>query len=279
MTVMKIYLSFDMEGCTGTAIRGQMGQDASVPEAFQRAKRLATDDVLAAIEGVLEVDPNAEILFNDGHSTNMNVFFEEFPGNVSVVLNSRELYDEVFGLDDSFDALICIGAHGHPLLSNAVLCHNWNVREVRFNGKSLTEACMNASLAGYYGVPLVAVSGDEATVNYIKGNISEKISGAIVKKGFGRYMAISLTPKRSKNLIREAVKDGLRRMNEISALTYDNPITVEIDYPDQSNAHAVHHFLGDELLSATKIRFVAENARDAYFGFLTRIKISTPRTY
>mgnify|MGYP001024860403 CR=1 FL=1 len=277
---MKVYLTFDMEGCTGTAIWGQMRPEAPLPpEVFSRAKRLATNDVLAAIEGILEVDPKAEILFNDGHATNMNVYFEEFPENVSAVINSREVFDEVFGLDASFDALIGVGIHGSPLIPDAVLCHNWNVREVKFNGKSLTEICLNASLAGYYGVPLVAMSGDEATVNYVKANISQKIAGAVVKKGFGRYIAISSTPSRTKGLIREAVKEGLKRRKEIPALTYKNPVTVEIEYPDQSNAQAVHHFLGDEMVTSTKIRFVADNAKDAYLGFLIRIKLSMPRTY
>lgn len=79
----------------------------------------------------------------------MNVFFEEFPENVTMVVNSAELFDEVPGLDESFDALICIGAHGHPTIADAVLCHVWDVRQVEFNGKSLTETGLDAALAGY----------------------------------------------------------------------------------------------------------------------------------
>jgi len=267
-----------MEGTTGTAYGAQMHADPSAPGAYHRAQRFSTDDVKAAIEGVLEVDPNAEIWFNDAHGRSMNVFFEEFPENVLAVVGSAETLDEVMGLDDSFDALICIGAHGNALTADAVLCHVWGVREVKFNGKSLSETGLDASLAGFYGLPLVAMSGDEASMKTIKENLSPKIAAAVVKKGIGRYSAISFNPKKTRKLIKEAVIDGLNRRNEIPPITYENPVTVEITYPDQFRAYANKFFLpNDERVSSTEIKFVAENAKCAYYGFLSRVKISSAR--
>lgn len=275
---MKVYISFDMEGTTGTAYRAQMGPDPMMPEAYPRAQRLATDDVKAAIDGVLQVDPDAEIWFNDGHSRSMNVFYEDFPENVLAVVGSAETMDEVMGLDESFDALICIGAHGHTLTADAVICHVWGVREVRFNGRPLSETGLNASLAGYYGVPLVAISGDAASVNAIRENLSSKIAAAIVKKGIGMYSAVSLNPKRTRRLIREAVVDGLKRRHEIPPVTYETPIAVEITYNTQYEAYTNELFMpGDERVSSTKVRFLADNAKDAYNGFFARFKISRPR--
>ena len=279
MVSMRIYVVFDMEGCTGVSISAQTGINPTAPMAYPRAQRMATDDVRAAIDGILQVDKNAEIMFNDAHAMNTNVFFEEFPENVSVVINSRELFDEVLGLDGSFDALVGIGVHGHPLMADAVLCHNWNVREVKFNGKTLTETCLDASLAGHYGIPLVAISGDEVTSKFIQGNISPKIAAAVVKKGIGQYNAISLTPRKAQRIIKEAVIDGLTRRKEIPPLTFKNPVTVEITYPTQFNAYALDHFIGDERISATQVRFVAKDAKEAYYGFLTRCKLSRPREF
>lgn len=275
---MKVYLTFDMEGTTGTAYRAQMHADPSAPGAYQRAQRFSTDDVKAAIDGILEVDPDAEIWFNDAHGRSMNVFFEEFPENVLAVVGSAETMDEVMGLDDSFDALVCIGAHGNALTVDAVLCHVWGVREVKFNGKSLSETGLDASLAGYFGVPLVAMSGDEASMKAIRENLSTKIAAAVVKKGIGMFSAVCVNPVKARKLIKEAVIDGLKRRNEISPVTYQNPVTVEINYPDQFRAYANKFFMpSDERVSSTKMRFVAENAKDAYYGFLARVKISGAR--
>jgi len=272
---LKVYISFDMEGVSGVA-GGMTGPNPLAPTAYPRGQRFSTDDVKAAINGVLEVDPNAEIWFNDAHGRSMNVFYEEFPEeNVKIVVNSGELLDEVLGLDDSFDALICIGSHGHPTLADAVLCHIWDVRQVEFNGKVLTETCLNAALAGYYGVPLVMISGDEKSLKYISENISPKIATAVVKKGIGRLAAVSFHPKKAQKIIKEAVIDGLKRRIEIPPLVFDDPITVDITYKDQNGAFNNKFFMpGDERIAGDKVRFVAHNAKEAYFGFLARDKLS-----
>jgi len=256
------------------------GPDPKAPMAYQRAMRFSTDDVRAAIDGILEVEPNAEIWFNDAHGYSMNVFFEEFPEkNVKIVVNSGELFDEVLGLDDSFNALICIGAHGHPTLADAVLCHVWDVRQVEFNKKVLTEVCLNAALAGYYNIPLVMISGDEVSVNYIKNNVSPRMATAIVKKGIGRLATVSLHPKLAQKLIKEAVIDGLNRRHEIFPFVFENPVTVDITYKDQNGAFNNMFFVPeDERISGDKVRFVAANAKEAYYGFLTRDKLSKQKS-
>jgi len=275
---MKVYVTFDMEGCSGIAYRAQIRPYPEMPEVYKRAQRFATDDVKAAVEGILEVDPDAEIWFNDGHMDNMNVLFEELPENVVAVVGSGESMDEVMGLDNSFDALVSIGAHGNTLTADAVLCHVWGVREVKFNGRSLSETGLNASLAGFYGVPLVAMSGDGASMNAIQKELSPKIATAVVKRGIGMYSAICIHPKKAQQRIKEAVIDGLRRRHEIPLVIYGNPITVEITFKDQYGAYATKLFSSnDEKVAATKIRFVAENAKEAYKQFFAKYKLSIAR--
>lgn len=272
---MKVYISFDMEGVSGIAGGGMTGPTPKTPSAYPRGQRFSTDDVKAAIEGVLEVDPEAEIWFNDAHGKSMNVYSEEFPENVKIVINSAELFDEVLGLDDSFDALICIGAHGNLTQADAVLGHIWDVRSVEFNGKSLTETCLNAALAGHYEVPLVMISGDEDSLEYIKNNISHELAAAPVKKGIGRYSAVSLHPRKAQKLIKAAVIDGLKRRHEIPPLEFERPITVDITYKDQGGAFNNVFFMpGDERIAGDKVRFVAADAKEAYYGFLARDKLS-----
>jgi len=272
---MKVYISFDMEGVSGIAGGGMTGPNPKTPSAYPRGQRFSTDDVKAAIDGVLEIDPDAEIWFNDAHGKSMNVYFEEFPENVKIVINSAELFDEALGIDESFDALICIGSHGHLIQEDGVLCHIWDVRELEFNGKSLTETGLNASLAGYYKVPLVMISGDEDSLEYISKNIGTGFATAPVKKGIGRYAAVSLHPKKAQKLIKEAVIDGLKRCHEISPFEFESPITVDITYKDQGGAFNNMFFLPqDERISGDKVRFIAADAKEAYYGFLTRDKLS-----
>jgi len=104
------------------------------------------------------------------------------------------------------------------------------------------------------------------------------VTFVVVKKGLGMYSAISLNPKRTQKLIKEAVFDGLKRRHEIPPVTFKNPVTVEITFQDQFRAYANKFFMsGDERISSTQIKFTADNAKDAYFGFLTRVKLSRAR--
>jgi len=275
---MKVYISFDMEGCSGIAYRAQVGHSESAPTAYPRAQRFSTDDVKAAVAGVLEVDPDAEIWFNDAHGRSMNVFFEELPENVVSVVGSAELMDEVLGIDESFDAYVCVGAHGNNMTQDAVLSHVWDVREVWFNSKPLTETGLNAALAGYYGVPLVAMSGDEASIAAIRKEVYDGIPAAVVKKGIGRYSAICLHPAKAQRLIREAVVAGLSKVDEIPPLRFKNPVMVDMIHHDHFNAYAHKFFVpSDERVSPVHTRFTASDAREAYYGFLARDKLSKAR--
>jgi len=251
------------------------GPNPRTPSAYPRGQRFSTDDVKAAIEGVLEVDPDAEIWFNDAHGRSMNVYFEEFPESVKIVINSAELFDEALGIDESFDALICIGSHGHLIQEDGVLSHIWDVRELEYNGKSITETGLNASLAGYHKVPLVMISGDEDSMEYISENIGTGFATASVKKGIGRYAAVSLHPKKAQKLIKAAVIDGLTRLHEIPPFEFETPISVDITYKDHGGAFNNMFFMPqDERISGDKVRFIAANAKEAYYGFLARDKLS-----
>jgi D-amino peptidase len=164
------------------------------------------------------------------------------------------------------------------MTQDAILSHVWDVREVKFNGKSLSETGLDASLAGFYGIPLVAISGDEVGILAIKSEVSDKIASAVVKKGMGRYSAACLSPKRTQRLIREAVVDGINRRKEIPPLEFFNPVTVDIIHHNHFNAYAHKFFVGeDERVSTIHTQFIAENAKEAYYGFLARDKLSKAR--
>jgi D-amino peptidase len=278
--MMKVYITFDMEGVSGV-VAGMTGPNPNSPAAYRRGQRFSTDDVAAAVNGILEVDPDAEIWFNDAHGRSMNVFYEEFPENVSIVANSAELFDEVLAIDGRFDAMIGIGEHANPETANGVLQHVWDVRTIKFNDVSLAEITLDAALAGYYKVPTVMVSGDEATCEYVKNVISPKIATVAVKRGIGKRSAVCLHPKKAQRLIKAAVIDGLKRRNEIPPLTFTNPVTVDITYKDGGGADTTSFFMQnypDERISADTVRFVAPNAKEAYFGFLARDKLGKPKS-
>ena len=198
-----------------------------------------------------------------------------------IVANSAELFDEVLALDETFDAMIGIGEHANPETANGVLQHVWDVRTIKFNDVSLAEITLDAALAGYYNIPTVMISGDDAVCQYAKRVISPNIATATVKWGIGKRSAVCLHPKKAQKLIKAAVIDGLKRRDEIPPFSFTNPVTVDITYKDGGGADTARFFLQnypDERISADTIRFIAPNAKEAYYGFLARDKLGKPKS-
>jgi len=160
-----------------------------------------------------------------------------------IVANSAELFDEVLALDGTFDVMIGIGEHANPEAKDGVLQHVWDVRTVKFNDVALTEISLNAALAGYYNIPTVMISGDDAICKYAKKVISPKMATVTVKWGIGKRSAVCLHPKKAQKLIKAAVIDGLKRRTEIAPLTFTNPITVDITYKDGGGADTTQFFM------------------------------------
>ena len=61
---MKVFIAVDMEGATGVVHNDQL-----MPEGcgYAAAQRYLTADVNAVINGILSVDPTADIVVGDGH--------------------------------------------------------------------------------------------------------------------------------------------------------------------------------------------------------------------
>jgi D-aminopeptidase len=125
------------------------------------------------------------------------------------------------------------------------------------------------------------VSGDDATVKYSKNVIAPNMATATVKYGIGKRSALCLHPKKAQKLIKAAVIDGLKRRDEIKPFTFTNPVTVDMTFKDGGGADTVKFFMQnypDERVSADTLRFVAADAKEAYFGFLARNKLGKPKS-
>ena len=90
------------------------------------------------------------------------------------------------------------------------------------------------------------------------------------KLGYGKTCAL-----------KAGVIDGLKRIHEIKPLIFSNPVTVDITYKDAGGADRTQFFMQnypDERISDDTIRFIAPNAKEAYYGFLARDKLGKPKS-
>ena len=88
------------------------------------------------------------------------------------------------GIDQSFDAVFCVGYHARAADGRGVLSHTFTgtdtLWDVRLNGEPASETRFNAALAGHYGVPVALITGDDVICDETRGWLPH-VETAVVK--------------------------------------------------------------------------------------------------
>jgi len=113
------------------------------------------------------------------------------------------------GIDESFDAVFFIGYHARAGVSYSIMDHTYTSRimDVKINGRKMSEAGINGRLAGYFGVPVVLVSGDQNAVKCVREELNDPV-GIQVKEAIGRNAAILYPMGRVKKIRLFAILSG-----------------------------------------------------------------------
>lgn len=254
---MKVYVSADIEGVTGTA---HWNEVTKIKPDYEKFADQMTKEVKAACEGANAAGAE-EILIKDAHSTARNINIEELPLNVKIIRGwSRHPYMMMQEIDDSFDAAIMIGYHSFAGSNGSPLAHTMdeeNINYIKINGEIASEFTINSYIAAYVGVPVVFVSGDELLCKHAE-NLSENIKTVSVKKGVGDSI-ISIHPtlaiQKIKTGVEESLKGNLTKYN----LILPKEFKVEISYIHHMSAYKASFYPGVTQISPTSVIFTSKD--------------------
>ena len=184
----RIYILTDLEGVSGVFKFGQTREKDS-PQNIQACEYFM-EDLSAVIRG-LRAGGATEILVVDGHG-NQCVIPHMMEAGVRYVTGVPRP-GAMWGLDSSFDGMVQFGAHAMMGTPDGVLCHTQSSRSENrywYNGIECGELVQCALIAGYYGVPTILVTGDEATCREAGHFFGETCVTVAVKDGIAREAAI-----------------------------------------------------------------------------------------
>ncbi len=125
------------------------------------------------------------------------------------------------GIDASFAACLFIGYHAKAGTENAILDHTISgsvVRAIQVNGIEMPELGLNAAIAGYYGVPVVLVSGDTAVCRQAGEILGKDVVTVAVKEAYGRLAAKLVPMAEARQMITAGVKEALGKLRSHQAL-------------------------------------------------------------
>jgi D-amino peptidase len=271
---LKIYISADMEGITGVVTGEQLG-----PQGFEyaRFREFMTQEVNAAIEGAMAAGAT-EIVISDSHGNGQNLLIEKLaPANVLVVRSWPRPLGMMQGIDESFAGAIFIGYHTGTTNLDGVRAHTLSsarLTDVRLKGVSVSEAGLNAAIAGHFNVPVIMVSGDDAVVKETTALLGN-IEGAVVKWASGFHSAMTMTPQMSTVLIREKAERAVRRISEFKPYKLAAPIELEVRFKNYRPAEVLSYLSIVQRPDSHSIRFVGKDIIEVS-KFLTFINTYEP---
>lgn len=273
---LKVFISVDMEGISGIVHPNQTGSD---PTEYEQGRTLMAKDVNAAIEGMLAVGVS-EIVVSDGHGHKRNIRAEDLHERAVLVRGSPKPLAQMEGIDTTFNAVILIGYHAKRGTKYGILDHTISSRvvaSVLVNGIELGEMGLNAAIAGYYGVPLIFVSGDLAVTQEVHALLPNTITVA-VKEAVSRTAAKCLHPDKARSLIKQEVQTAIKNRNHIQPYVIASPIVLTIRFIDSLMADVAENMPCVERLDGKTIRIQQDDYLCAIRALRASIMIASTVT-
>lgn len=257
---MKIFISADIEG-----ISGVVNKTHTMPQGhdYHMARTLMTNEVNAAIEGALEAGAT-EIVVNDSHGRMTNILLESLNPNAQLITGSPKKLGMMEGIDDSYNAALLIGYHAR-MNTPGVLSHSYHggaISNISINGKDAGEFFINASVAGFYNVPVIVVSGDNILAEEVKA-VDDNIETVVVKTAHARLTAKCLHPTVVHKAIKETVKNAILS-SKVNPISLEGAIEMEVTFLNSGMAEMAAIMPKTEFLGGSKVGYRGKDIIEAY---------------
>ncbi len=270
---LKIYISADMEGLAGAVTSEQLGPTGFE---YQRFRQFMTDEVNAAIDGARRGGAT-EILVSDSHGNGQNLLIEKIDSNIPVIRSWPRPLGMMEGIDETFDGAIFIGYHSSTTNPNGVRAHTMssaNLTAVKLNGIPMPEGGINAAIAGHFDVPIIMVTGDDATIEEVSGIVGD-MEKAVVKEAISFHSARTLNPAAAVELIDAKAEAAVRRVGDFKPYKLSAPYTIDISFKHYQPAQILEYLPICKRVDSHTIRFVGEDMVEVskFLNFVTTYRV------
>jgi D-amino peptidase len=273
---MKLYMSVDMEGITGLVDATHVD---SSRHNYERGRQIMTDEANYIISTAFEKGCD-EVVVNDSHSKMNNLLIEKLHPETQLITGDVKPFSMVQGLDDSFTGAIFAGYHARASMKG-VMSHTmiFGVRNIYINDVLIGELGFNAYVAGYYGVPVLMVAGDDGAAREAAALIPN-VTTAVVKESISRSAAKSLTPAKAGELLKEKTTQAIANKDLVKPLVPPHNPLMRIEFANYGQAEWASLMPGTEIEEGTTIvRYQAKDILEAYKAMLVMTELAMRTTF
>jgi len=230
---VKIFIETDLEGVSGVYKFSQT-REKGTSENIQACEYFMGD--LAAVVKGLRDGGATEILIIDGHG-NQAIIPHLMVAGARYVTGLPRPDDNRWSLDKSYAGIVLFGFHAMNGTPDGVLCHTQSsASENRYwyNGVESGELAQSASVAGYYGVPPILVTGDEATCREARKFFGEEVITVATKQGLAREAAVLYPFEETQKALYEGAKKAISAIPKCKPYIMQTPIKVKEEYLEKA---------------------------------------------
>ena len=227
---LRIYVNTDLEGISGV-FKFDQTREKDSPLNIQACEYFM-DDLAAVIQGLLDGGAT-EIIVLDGHGSQAVIPHLMVPGAKYITGRPRTGAGNLTDLDDSFAGMVMVGFHAMMGTEDGVLHHTQSSRSENrywYNGVESGELAQNAAIAGHYGVPVIMVTGDEATCREAKEFFGNEVVTVAVKRGISREAAVLYPFEETRQALYDGAKRSIAAIKVCKPYVLKTPITIREEY-------------------------------------------------
>jgi len=252
-----VFVITDAEGVAGVC-----RQDQTDPKDTEM-RQLLTGEINSAVAGFFDGGAT-DVFVWDGHDGSQTLSALTIDSRAHLVMG--ELPVSML-MDRHFSAAAFVGQHARANTRGGVMAHSYSslgIQNLLMNGEPVGEIETRTALAGWFGTPVIFLSGDSAAAEQLK-KIDPDAETAVVKEGIDNYSCISLSAEAARRLIHERAAAAMARIGQIQPYRVAGPVTIQIEY---TSRHALTPDdalkSGAEIVDARTIRFHGKDFLEAW---------------
>ena len=262
---MRVYISGDIEGCTGLVSWSQCEGPDSGKADWDFARRMYTHDINAAIRGARKGGAT-KIVVKDSHGSCRNLLVDQLEPDTELISGyGGAQHGMMEGVQHGFDACFLVGYHatggtGRGIMEHALAggLHRFWINEIEGG-----EILASAAVAGAFGVPVVLITSDAAGCAEAL-ELVPNMKTAPVKQGLGRFMGLLSHPSTTAPLIERAAQSGLADAKSIPPLVLGGSATIKVQFRDTALCDLAEHMEGVDRLDGYTLEWTRATYLDAH---------------
>ena len=225
---LRIYIVTDLEGASGVYKFAQTRESGN--PLGEKAKEYLMGDIAVVVRGLRSANV-FDIVILDGHGS--QAFVPHLMESGAKYITGKPRPGPLTDLDDSFDGLIQLGAHAMMGTPDGVLCHTQSSRSENrywYNGVESGELAQCAAIAGYYDIPTIMVTGDEATCREATKFFGPNCVTVAVKRGITREAAELYPFEETRRALYEGARKAIAAIPKCKPYKLTVPIQAKKEY-------------------------------------------------